>query len=125
MYLIHFNGNHSRKNGQFINGDGDNDGIVDDHHNYSRNKKDIVSQKTYVHPADVKDAAETLGKIARTGGILYLTFSKTGKLIKSEGTSLLNSGGILSAAKDAGVPQFIDRYKNMSYIKIADLMNRR
>lgn len=30
-YLIHFNSNHSPKNGQFIRGDGDKDGIVDDH----------------------------------------------------------------------------------------------
>lgn len=40
-YLVHFNGNHSSKNGRFTNGDGDNDGIVDDHHNYSRNKGDL------------------------------------------------------------------------------------
>ena len=30
-YLIHFNSNHSPRNGQFIRGDGDNDGIVNDH----------------------------------------------------------------------------------------------
>lgn len=30
-YLIHFNSNHSPRNGQFIRGDGDKDGIVDDH----------------------------------------------------------------------------------------------
>ena len=125
MYLIHFNQNHSRKNGQFINGDGDGDGIVDDHHNYSRNKKDISPQRSEVHPADVKDAAELLGKTVRTGGMLYLNFSKTGRLIKREGGSLLNSGGLLKAAKEAGVPQLINRYKNISYIKIADLLNRR
>lgn len=37
-YLIHYNKNHSKKNGQFVSGDGDSDGIVDDHHNYSKNK---------------------------------------------------------------------------------------
>lgn len=37
-YLIHFNGNHSSKNGQFVSGDGDKDGVIDDHHNYARNK---------------------------------------------------------------------------------------
>lgn len=37
-YLIHFNKNHSPKNGQFISGDGDADGVRDDHHNYSKNK---------------------------------------------------------------------------------------
>ena len=33
-YLIHYNKNHNPKNGQFTSGDGDGDGIVDDHHNY-------------------------------------------------------------------------------------------
>lgn len=42
-YLIHFNKNHSKANGQFISGDGDDDGIIDDHHNYSRNKKGDTS----------------------------------------------------------------------------------
>ena len=32
-YLMHFNMNHSPKNGQFIRGDGDGDGIIDDHRN--------------------------------------------------------------------------------------------
>lgn len=30
-YLIHYNKNHSPKNGQFISGDGDGDGVVNDH----------------------------------------------------------------------------------------------
>jgi len=125
MYLAHFNGNHSRHNGQFINGDGDNDGIIDDHHNYSRNKKDLAPQTSYVSPSDVKDVAELLSKTVRTGGMMYLNFSKTGKIINSEARSLLSQGGIVKAAKEAGVPQFIDRYKNIAYIKIADAMNRR
>lgn len=37
-YLIHFNKNHSSSSGQFISGDGDGDGVVDDHHNYKKNK---------------------------------------------------------------------------------------
>lgn len=44
-YLIHVNNNHmpagSKKGGQFASGDGDNDGIVDDHHHYSKNKSDL------------------------------------------------------------------------------------
>ena len=36
-YLIHFNKLHSRKNGQFISGDGDGDGTADEHHRYSKN----------------------------------------------------------------------------------------
>jgi hypothetical protein len=37
-YLIHFNKNHSSSSGQFISGDGDGDGVLDDHHNYEKNK---------------------------------------------------------------------------------------
>lgn len=35
-YLVHYNKNHSKTNGQFTSGDGDGDGIVDDHHNQSK-----------------------------------------------------------------------------------------
>lgn len=38
-YLVHFNKNHSTKTGQFTEGDGDADGLTDDRHNYSQNKK--------------------------------------------------------------------------------------
>lgn len=37
-YLIHYNKNHSAKNGQFTSGDGDGDGISNDHAH--RSKKD-------------------------------------------------------------------------------------
>lgn len=36
-YLIHFNKNHSSSTGQFISGDGDGDGIVNDHAHRSNN----------------------------------------------------------------------------------------
>ena len=35
-YLVHFNKNHDPKNGQFAEGDGDGDGIVDDRHYNSK-----------------------------------------------------------------------------------------
>lgn len=38
-YLVHFNKNHSPKNGQFTFGDGDGDGIIDDHRNQKADKK--------------------------------------------------------------------------------------
>lgn len=37
-YLIHYNKNHSSKNGQFVSGDGDGDGIVNDHAHRSEKK---------------------------------------------------------------------------------------
>ena len=30
-YLIHYNKNHSKANGQFVSGDGDGDGVANDH----------------------------------------------------------------------------------------------
>ena len=36
-YLIHYNKNHSKANGQFVSGDGDGDGIVNDHSHRSDN----------------------------------------------------------------------------------------
>lgn len=36
-YLIHFNQNHSSKNGQFTSGDGDGDGVRNDHANARKN----------------------------------------------------------------------------------------
>lgn len=35
-YLVHFNKNHSKSNGQFVSGDGDGDGIANDHANQKK-----------------------------------------------------------------------------------------
>lgn len=71
MYLIHFNGNHSSRNGQFVSGDGDKDGVIDDHHNYARNK---VSEQE----VDGEVNANTLATICTTGRRLAgFAFSKT------------------------------------------------
>ena len=40
-YLIHFNKNHSSKNGQFTSGDGDGDGVVNDHKNRIKLQKKL------------------------------------------------------------------------------------
>ena len=37
-YLCHYNQNHSKKNGQFVSGDGDGDGITNDHANQNKKK---------------------------------------------------------------------------------------
>lgn len=46
-YLVHYNKNHSKANGQFTSGDGDGDGISDDHHNYKKNKWAIKGKLQY------------------------------------------------------------------------------
>ena len=35
-YIIHYNKNHSKSNGQFVSGDGDGDGIANDHANQKK-----------------------------------------------------------------------------------------
>lgn len=38
-YLVHFNKNHSSKDGRFVSGDGDGDGVVNDHRNQTKNNE--------------------------------------------------------------------------------------
>ena len=70
-YLIHFNKNHSPKNGQFTSGDGDADGVRDDHHNYKKNKVTNpdgkgVSVKTETKKNDEYEVEKTV--ISKTTG---------------------------------------------------------
>ena len=46
-YLIHYNKNHSPKNGQFVSGDGDGDGIVNDQHHKKESKVYSAKIKNY------------------------------------------------------------------------------
>ena len=45
-YLMHFNKLHSKKNGQFISGDGDSDGKVDEHHRYTKGASNYITKAT-------------------------------------------------------------------------------
>lgn len=46
-YLIHYNKNHSKANGQFISGDGDGDGVVNDHANqYKKDHRAAANMRT-------------------------------------------------------------------------------
>ena len=49
-YLIHFNKNHDKRNGRFTYGDGDGDGITDDH----ANRKSIASRESVKLYKDIK-----------------------------------------------------------------------
>lgn len=69
--LMHFNKNHSKHNGQFISGDGDGDGVVDDHNNGKKSslkpyKTMGISSAAYGH-TDSKSkkygAAQTMPKM--------------------------------------------------------------
>ena len=88
-YLMHFNGNHSSKNGQFVSGDGDKDGVVDDHHNYARNKnKGMKGDKTYKEGTALKGNTHYKGF---TTSKVYKT--KKGKdVVYVSGNDLMSTG---------------------------------
>lgn len=80
-YLIHFNKNHSSKNGQFISGDGDGDGIADDHahrskakrtdgwYNYDRDVVRRIGGKKYYIDKDGNKHKLKLGEASSLGNI--------------------------------------------------------
>ena len=45
-YLVHFNKLHSKSNGQFISGDGDSDGVADEHHRYTKSGKTVIKPQS-------------------------------------------------------------------------------
>ena len=58
-YLIHFNKNHDPKNGRFTFGDGDSDGIIDDHAH--RRKNDMSKIASDIKDQVKKDSKEPTG----------------------------------------------------------------
>lgn len=134
-YLVHFNGNHSSKNGQFTYGDGDKDGITDDHHNYSKNKQDLAeSSEGPVKAKYVKTVAKLLSMPAKKiagkmfsktkAGITYNQISALTKYGKktlkwdkfSESTGLKDVGNDIKATKN--------EYENGLYEQAATFINK-
>ena len=66
-YLIHYNKNHSKANGQFISGDGDGDGIINDNKNDKKNKDYFItdSGEKIRKPIKEKDGAYTISQATR------------------------------------------------------------
>lgn len=94
-YLVHFNKNHSKKNGQFISGDGDSDGVADEHHRYSKNgirkKKTIDYDKKVHNPIDMskRETSEYQNKLQKVHGVIMkhdaaFNNSEEGKRLKRE-----------------------------------------
>ncbi len=62
-YLIHYNKNHSKANGQFVRGDGDGDGTADEHHRYTNRSKYVMNSWAVRKKFQNKDGTLTeLGK---------------------------------------------------------------
>ena len=100
-YLIHFNKNHSKANGQFVRGDGDGDGTGDEHHRYSKSgvkstsnqpsrRQEYNPQKEQMKAIVNNNAVSNMAaKVVCTGArkAAGLAFSKTklGKTLKEIG----------------------------------------
>ena len=124
-YLVHFNKNHSKANGQFINGDGDGDGIIDDHHNYKR--------RSGTHSTNVQSTASSKALTPRTvklvtSGAKFVAktiFSKTefGKTANGIISSVRENSYIDEALADTNLSAWKNRKENEFYIKAANFVN--
>lgn len=95
-YLVHFNKNHDSKNGQFTFGDGDADGISDDHSNQKKNRFGMSrgssnSNNVQKNQSNVVDISSRSNKKQKTPG----------QQLKSKGTKQMIAGGIGFVASSA------------------------
>lgn len=146
-YLIHFNKNHSKANGQFVRGDGDGDGTGDEHHRYSKNgvkptNSSPKSSKTSSRKQTYDPQKEQLRAIANNDAVVNLAanavctgarkalgfaFSRTklGKTLKQAGykevtKEFVKVTGIDKIAKDSGVTDKVNKVKSDIHGKVAE-----
>lgn len=107
-YLIHFNKNHSSSTGQFISGDGDGDGVVNDHKNQ---KSDSSSNRGWKNDAyKTGERIRNTGKKALKSGITKLaiadglTFVSAVSSVVSKQTDSTIASGIAAVTAAAAVP---------------------
>lgn len=102
-YLMHFNKNHDKKSGRFSFGDGDGDGIRDDHSNQSKKQsKSDGSKKTLVvsSPKNPRNpfSGHKKTKIEVSDDAYKEVMKADTKHAIKRGTGYLLSGGALIAA---------------------------
>ena len=127
-YLIHFNKLHSRKNGQFVSGDGDGDGRGDEHHRYTKtgyNTSNNGPPQQVVNAQQLKLAAG-IGK-----WMAGKAFAKTnfGKLVKESHVSDVAKDMVKMCSLDkmyeqSGVKSSVDSLKEKAYQKTANRINK-
>lgn len=124
-YLIHYNKNHSKANGQFVSGDGDGDGIVNDH----AHRKNELREKTrnivkkYKTPTTIGAVAQLAGGTASiAGGVLGLIgetkrskkLETAGFITAMSGITVSIAGGIVTASTnkkvDTAAKELIKQY---------------
>lgn len=120
-YLIHYNKNHSKKNGQFVSGDGDGDGVVNDHAQRSsgKSKKRIFSdtQKGRALKRGIIATAVVGGAVAALNVGEYFVTKKIKNTMYDSmfKTATGNSNGYGSSSRSN---QFVDDIKRASVAKV-------
>ena len=110
-YLIHYNKNHSAKNGQFISGDGDGDGIVNDHAHKNRES---------IKPVGEKDGKYTMTSytVKNKAGI-NLRYVSPNNLMRSGYWIDADTGKKASFGNQWKVPhEFVSKERGKSYFQL-------
>ena len=89
-YLIHYNKNHSKANGQFTSGDGDGDGISNDHAN--QKKKDGGYSKTTGYQSGKKQLIRGAIKNIAADATFATTYKLSKALEGGNGSNAVTSG---------------------------------
>lgn len=103
-YLVHYNKNHSKSNGQFTSGDGDGDGIVNDHANqYKKDHRAAANIKTngkkFLKRGLIMKGASTV-----LLGTSFVSGYISGKIPDNEAYGKLGLSMISSTSKIASIP---------------------
>ena len=137
-YLVHFNKLHSKKNGQFVSGDGDGDGTGDEHHRYTKSGYSAKSshptqshqsqsppQQQVVNSQQLK-LVGGLGKWAAGKAFCATKFGKPFKdgSMNAIGKMFVQSTGLDKIAKDMKLKESIADAKNKAYDKAANRINK-
>ena len=97
-YLIHFNGNHSSKDGRFISGDGDGDGQLNDNANRGKKRFSLGNGSPN---ENIGTGAALLGLSGLSAAVSAFTYKKGEKFVSgwyaANTLSSLTSGSILLA----------------------------
>ena len=111
-YLVHFNDNHSSKNGQFIRGDGDGDGQIDERHRYTKAiatakaaKDKVVSTAKKVKStvkevkSTVKDTLEPYTPMINAGKKFFFGIDENGHISSQTVSKVVSSKPVRKAGE--------------------------
>lgn len=119
-YLIHYNKNHSKKNGQFVSGDGDGDGRGDEHHRYTKTGYNTSNNGglTSTEKSALKKAGIATGVVA--GTVATIGAGKYGLKKLNEHRDAKWRAKLLEEAKKkktyAGMRSLMTKQNNISHI---------